>query len=348
MQPIERLTKQAGSPARVDALNLKNTADEDGIVRGSILPVGTPQSKLNYVVAVVTLGAFVSWPYIVALLLFASLFSKSALACFVALMTTLAFPARLLWDRYTCSYILHCWQEYFNFSWIVEEMAPNDDPVIFAEFPHGAFPLGPMLAAGPCAIYFPRRKVYALAASAVFWLPIFKHLMTWLGCQPASRANLKMLLKKGSVAVTPGGIAEMFFSQETTEEVILRGRKGLIRTAIETGTPVVPCYHLGNSQTLTFGPSWLKPVSRRLRTSIGIVMGWMGTPLPVQIPIYMCVGKRIIPETLSCTPGDKGYEKEMSDACDMFTEKLAVAVKALYERNRVVIPGWEKRPLVVH
>lgn len=72
-------------------------------------------------------------------------------------------------------------------------------------------------------------------------------------------------------------------------------RKGLIRTAIETGTPVVPCYHLGNSQTLRFGPAWLKPVSRRLRTSIGIVMGWMGTPLPVSVPIYMCVGERLIP-----------------------------------------------------
>lgn len=72
-------------------------------------------------------------------------------------------------------------------------------------------------------------------------------------------------------------------------------RKGLIRTAIETGTPVVPCYHLGNSQILRFGPAWLKPVSRRLRTSIGIVMGWMGTPLPLQMPIYMCVGKRLTP-----------------------------------------------------
>lgn len=51
------------------------------------------------------------------------------------------------------------------------------------------------MAAGPCAIYFPQQKVYALAASAVFWLPVFKHLMTWLGCQPASRTNLKKLLK---------------------------------------------------------------------------------------------------------------------------------------------------------
>lgn len=152
-------------------------------------------------------------------------------------------------------------------------------------------------------------------------------------------------VQKGSVAVTMGGIAEMFYSQEHNEEIILRGRcawcylcsvvwfrrcscllgfppamlakyhadiiilsqtleikvlyrKGLIRTAIETGTPVVPCYHLGNSQTLRFGPQWLQPLSRRLRTSVGIVMGCMGTPLPVQVPIIMCVGKRITPGVL--------------------------------------------------
>lgn len=279
------------------------------------------------------------------------------------------------------------------------------------------------MAAGPCAIYFPHQKVYALAASAVFWVPIFKHLMTWMGCQPASRSNLKKLLKvrsilrrvslamrlKGAAAGLhcgrPGLLCPqswLCFDQSThlltqasvlerrqarcTEcaracfagrqccchsrghrrDVLLAGaqrrdhpagqvrpclhlcaatpsarrapdarpgqtvpylaasqsrthcpdmhrqlrcetisaaqvwrggrcRKGLIKTAIETGTPVVPCYHLGNSQTLRFGPAWLKPVSRRLRTSIGIVMGWMGTPLPVQTPVCMCVGKRLVP-----------------------------------------------------
>jgi len=68
----------------------------------------------------------------------AGFFSTAALACFVALMSTLALPAHLLWDRFTCSYVLHCWQEYFNFSWIVEGFTLDDTPVIFAEFPHGA------------------------------------------------------------------------------------------------------------------------------------------------------------------------------------------------------------------
>jgi diacylglycerol O-acyltransferase 2, plant len=58
-------------------------------------------------------------------------------------------------------------------------------------------------------VIYPEQKVYGLAASAVFYLPGYKHFMRWVGCMPASRDNLVQLLKKGSVAVTMGGIAEM-------------------------------------------------------------------------------------------------------------------------------------------
>lgn len=79
MLPIDRLAQQAGSSGRVDALNLENTPDKDGIVRGSILPVGMKQSSLNYIVAVVTLSLFVSWPYVVALLFLSSAILMSGL-----------------------------------------------------------------------------------------------------------------------------------------------------------------------------------------------------------------------------------------------------------------------------
>lgn len=62
-------------------------------------------------------------------------------------------------------------------------------------------------------------------------------------CQPACA------LQKGSVAITPGGIAEMFFSQEENEEVILRGRcgchpqqspcPGALLSVARTGHPVL-------------------------------------------------------------------------------------------------------------
>jgi hypothetical protein len=138
-------------------------------------------------------------------------------------------------------------------------------------------------------------QVYALAASAVFYLPGYRHIMTWIGCMPASRSNLSMLLSKGSVAVIVGGIAEMFMVKSDREEIKLRGRKGLMRTAIETNTPIMPVYHLGNSQILSFGPQLLKSVSRRLRTSLGLVYGKYGMPIPHQVPIHMVASKLLWP-----------------------------------------------------
>lgn len=119
--------------------------------------------------------------------------------------------------------------------------------------------------------------------------------MTWVGAMPASRKNLAKLLNMGSVAVVVGGIAEMFMVRKDREEILLRGRKGLIRTAIETGTPIVPVYCLGGSQILSFGPTFLKALSRRLRTSIGFVFGRLGLPIPRQIPMRMVSGKLLWP-----------------------------------------------------
>jgi hypothetical protein len=80
------------------------------------------------------------------------------------------------------------------------------------------------------------------------------------------------------------------------EEVLIRARRGLMKTSIETGAPVVPVYHLGNSRVLKFGPAIIfRGLSRRLRTSLGLVFGLWGLPIPIQHPIHMLVGLPIQP-----------------------------------------------------
>lgn len=80
------------------------------------------------------------------------------------------------------------------------------------------------------------------------------------------------------------------------EEVLIRARRGLMKTSIETGAPVVPVYHLGNSRVLKFGPAFIfRGISRRLRTSLGLVFGRWGLPIPFQHPIHMLVGLPIQP-----------------------------------------------------
>lgn len=86
-----------------------------------------------------------------------------------------------------------------------------------------------------------------------------------------------------------------FMLSDDREEILLRARRGLMKTSIETGAPVVPVYHLGNSRILKFGPPFLRGLSRRLRTSIGMIFGQWGLPIPIQHPIHMVVGPPIHP-----------------------------------------------------
>jgi hypothetical protein len=44
----------------------------------------------------------------------------------------------------------------------------------------------------------------------VFSIPFWRHFIAWLGGVPATPGNFKKVLKKGSVAVIVGGIAEMY------------------------------------------------------------------------------------------------------------------------------------------
>lgn len=68
-------------------------------------------------------------------------------------MSTLLLPKpTLLWTPWTCSFIMRSWQEYFDFSWTLEErLASIDQQVIFADFPHGVQPTLQCMTSSPGA-----------------------------------------------------------------------------------------------------------------------------------------------------------------------------------------------------
>jgi 1-acyl-sn-glycerol-3-phosphate acyltransferase len=61
-----------------------------------------------------------------------------------------------------------------------------------------------------CQAIWPFFNIYSLAASSVFSIPFWRHFIAWLGSVEATSANFRRILKKGSVAVIVGGIAEMY------------------------------------------------------------------------------------------------------------------------------------------
>jgi 2-acylglycerol O-acyltransferase 2 len=128
-----------------------------------------------------------------------------------------------------------------------------------------------------------------------------------------------------SLSVIPEGIAGIFLTQSADKETIfLSKRKGFVKLAIQAGAgkhytilrypilrptiirdplrhekhdlmsvaaDIVPVYHLGQSQLLSF---WgVENISRTWRASVGVFWGAYGLPLPRRHPMITLVGAPI-------------------------------------------------------
>lgn len=167
-------------------------------------------------------------------------------------------------------------------------------------------------------------------------------MIAWLGARPATRHNFVRLLKRGSVAVLVGGIAEMFMQDSKRERLMLRSRKGFTRVAVETGAPIVPVYHFGNSRAFDFGPSFLMPHARRIGAALGVLIGRWGLPVPRRVPFMMVSGKPIAVEKVARD------DPRFHAVVDETHARVVKELQALYERNRAKYdPSWADRPLSI-
>jgi 1-acyl-sn-glycerol-3-phosphate acyltransferase len=96
------------------------------------------------------------------------------------------------------------------------------------------------------------RPLYTLAHYGVF----LGNVGDWLrrsGVIEASRENAAKALLDGSVVlVFPGGDYDSYRPTFTENVVDFNGRKGYVRTAIETGVPIVPVVSIGGQETQLF------------------------------------------------------------------------------------------------
>jgi 2-acylglycerol O-acyltransferase 2 len=184
--------------------------------------------------------------------------------------------------------------------------------------------------------------VTGVAAGAVFHIPVWRHVMHWIGCAPATAATFRSLLKKSSAGVVPGGIAEMYLIDSEKEVYKLRDRKGFVRIAVETGWPVIPVIHLGQSQLLRWGPAWLQPIARRVRISLGFIFGIGNLPLPIpsRKPLMMVVGGAIPVRHLQ--RGAQGFDAEVDRVLGLVIDSC----ESMYARYAPLY-GWGHRPLEI-
>ncbi|MEW5300702.1 MAG: hypothetical protein WDW36_003613 [Sanguina aurantia] len=293
-------------------------------------------------VAVASLTFYVGFMNWFIMLCVASFFSRAALYATIVLLTSLALPAGpVLWPAFTHLWVFSTWRHYFKFSFLSEEILKPHKRYVLAEFPHGAFPIGAIVAGTTVQILWPSLKIFSLAASSLFYIPFWRHFMAWIGSVPATRDNFKLLLKKDSVAVVVGGIAEMFLLDKHRERLKLKDRRGFCKIAMEEQADgIVPVYYFGGSKVLDFGPQFMMALSRRSRMSLGILVGVAGLPIPRPQPIYMVSG---IPIPVPRVPlNDPDFEKKV----DQLLALVVVEVQALYERHRAEY-GWADRPLLI-
>jgi 1-acyl-sn-glycerol-3-phosphate acyltransferase len=96
------------------------------------------------------------------------------------------------------------------------------------------------------------RPIYTLGHDMIFVGPI-GDLLHRAGVIEANRANAAQALRDGAVVlVFPGGDFDSYRPTFTENVIDFNGRKGYVRTAIESGVPIVPMVSIGAQESQLF------------------------------------------------------------------------------------------------
>ena len=157
------------------------------------------------------------------------------------------------------------------------------------------------------------RPLYGLAHDIILSGPT-SGLMRRLGLIRANRANaLAALRSGGAVLVFPGGDYDAYRPSWQQNTINFRGRMGYVRTAIESGVPVVPMVSIGGQEGQLYlnRDMWLAKklgIKGRMRTdilpiSVGVPFGL--TLIPINLPLPTKVVTQVLgPIDIEATFGE--------------------------------------------
>jgi 1-acyl-sn-glycerol-3-phosphate acyltransferase len=130
------------------------------------------------------------------------------------------------------------------------------------------------------------RGIYprGLGAEFLFAIPGLREFFLMGGAVNASPGNARRLLNEGHVVLlAPGGIYEALIAKKGLRRIPWERRKGFVRLAVETGTPIVPTYAQGINSVYFNSYFLLKPrikLLEKTRFSLPLFMGLGLLPLP--------------------------------------------------------------------
>jgi hypothetical protein len=162
--------------------------------------------------------------------------------------------------------------------------------------------------------------------------------MLWLGAVPVDRELMAETLRKGNACVMSGGIAELFLSCRTREELFLRERKGFVRLAKDANAILVPVYAFGHTRLfdqLATGGGVAMLLSRLIRGSITFFWGRLFLPVPYPAPLHVAYGPPMMVDW-------SASESTVDAVHAMFVQR----VKDLYAEHRDTA-GYGDAPLII-
>ena len=243
---------------------------------------------LSFISLILIYFNYQSGYYILSILIFSFLIPNT--------VTSKYFSNKLMKSK--LSYLL---LKYFSFKIVYKDYptyrSDHAPSKILACPPHGTFPIGNILSL-ICMKNGTGRIVYGLAATAVFYLPIFKNIMSALYCIDASKENALDHIKNkhSDLGISPGGVRGIFEKQDHQETIFIKQRYGFVKLALQTGSIIQPCYILGNTQTFKHfydKYSILATISRKLKAGICLLYGRFYLPIMFRIPLTAVMGKEI-------------------------------------------------------
>jgi len=187
-------------------------------------------------------------------------------------------------------------------------------------------------------LHIVENKFHHLCAS----LPPLRVDLGLVGTIPASRHVARKYLDKGwSLGISSGGVAEIFEVNNNDEVILMKERKGFVKLALQTGTPLVPSYIFGNTKLLS---AWyddagaLQGISRYFKFGILLLWGRFGLPLMHRHPVLGVMAKPIV------VPRAEGEPTQ--DMIDTIHAQFCDSLIALFDDYKGLY-GWPDKKLLI-
>jgi len=234
-------------------------------------------------------------------------------------------------------------EKYFGIKTTIEdenaivETSKKGGACIFAMEPHDIFGYG----AAACHQKLERLPsgrvrdtMECLVSSAMVNAPILRQISYWMRCGPVQKTHFRRKLReKESVVFVPGGVKEVFLMDPNNNYLVLylKKRKGFVKLALETGTPICPvfCFGLDGSfaHLIPRGPM-INKLSELVGFTPLLYFGRWGIPFGIPRPqkIHVVFGKLIdVPFRDNVIEEDINYYHEL-----FLTE-----MESLFERHKI-------------